>query len=275
MMKLDKYSLALIELTESVGTDSFYTKINALFSCIVNFDELLVLQFNKTADVKLHYRFGVDGVPNQLQGEDAWKYLTRLYVLDPFYRLFSDKGQFGFFALNDIAPDEFSNIYSSYFNFLALSDEVGYLFPIDAENCLHIDLSRFGTNQAFSDIETQQLNSLSRPLQALCIKHLATLNEINESTSSNVQDLLLNFGKDILTNKEYQVCQLLLQGHSNKAVASLMNIGYETVKMHKKNIYGKTSLSSQSELLALFINLLQQESLDKGIDHLSKYVNKQ
>ncbi|GLS89902.1 helix-turn-helix transcriptional regulator [Psychromonas marina] len=274
-MELDKYSQALIALTDSVGSASFYQNINTLISCIIDFDELLVMQFNKTANAKLHYRYGIEGTPNQLQGEDAWKYLSRLYVLDPFYRVFSDKGEHGFFALKEIAPDEFANLYSSYFNFLTLSDEAGYLFPIDSENALHIDLSRFADSPPFTALELQQLKCLFLPLQDLCQKHLSTIDLNEENAHSNVQDLLLNFGKEILTNKEYQVCQLLLKGHSAKAVASEMNIGYETVKMHKKNIYGKTSLSSQSELLALFINLLQSESLDKGIDHLAKYVSKQ
>jgi len=52
-----------------------------------------------------------------------------------------------------------------------------------------------------------------------------------------------------------------------------MGIGAETVKMHKKNVYGKATLSTQSELLALFIDILQQTSLDPNIDHLAHYLS--
>ncbi|AAZ25567.1 helix-turn-helix transcriptional regulator [Colwellia psychrerythraea] len=274
-MKLDKYSLALIELTQHVGTEHFYSKLKDFFKITFDFDELIVLQFHKSADTKLHYRYGNDGKKNMLYGEESWRYLTRLYVLDPFYRVFADKGKEGFFSLDEIAPDEFSNSYSSYFNFLSLTDEVGYLFPIDKDNCLHLDISRFGNSEKFSSLDKTLFAQLVTPIQNLCNSHLAMMGESSETTHSNVENVLLNFGKDILTKKEYQVCQLLLQGHSTKAIGTIMTIGYETVKMHKKNIYSKTFLSSQSELLALFIDILQSESLDKDVDHLSIYVDGQ
>ncbi|MEO2280440.1 helix-turn-helix transcriptional regulator [Pseudoalteromonas pernae] len=277
-MKYDKFSLALIELAQNVGQESFYSKLKEFFKSNFDFDELLVLQLNKIADAKLCYRYGVDGIKNRLQGEDAWKYLTRLYVLDPYYRVFADKERFGFFALEEIAPDEFANIYNSYFNFLKLSDEVGYLFPIDDDNCLHIDLSRFGNERVFSQEDKEIFKQLYDPLKLLCAQHLELIGKCadkDEQSQSNVEDVLVNFGKEILTNKEYQVCQLLLQGHSTKAIGTIMEISYETVKMHKKNIYGKTFLSSQSELLALFIDILQQDTLTQGVDHLAKYVEQQ
>lgn len=274
-MKLDHYSLALIELTQHVGTEQYYSKLKDFFKVTFDFDELIVLRFNKSADTKLHYRYGVEGTKNILCGEESWRYLTRLYVLDPFYRIFVDKDQDGFFSLDEIAPDEFASSYSSYFNFLELTDEVGYLFPIDDDNCLHLDISRFGNNEKFSSADKALFRQLFIPIQNLCNSHLAMIDESSETTHSNVENVLLNFGKDILTKKEYQVCQLLLQGHSTKAIGTIMTIGYETVKMHKKNIYGKTFLSSQSELLALFIDILQAESLEKDVDHLSIYVDEQ
>lgn len=271
-MKLESFSLALIELTEHVGSELFYTKLKRFFNSTFSFDELIILQLNRSSDAKLLYRYGVDGIKDRLQGEDSWRYLTRLYVLDPFYRMFVDKGQYGFFTLSDIAPDEFAKTYNSYFNFLALSDELGYLFAIDSNSCLHIDISRFGEHQAFSQADIALFKQLSVPLQTLCLKHLALVGSNTDSFDSNVENVLLCFGKDMLTKKEYQVCQLLLQGHSTKAIGTIMAIGFETVKMHKKNIYAKTFLSSQSELLALFIDILQEDALERDVDHLLKYV---
>jgi hypothetical protein len=51
-----------------------------------------------------------------------------------------------------------------------------------------------------------------------------------------------------------------------------MKIGVETVKMHKKNIYSKTFMSGQSELLGTFIEIIQQPDLDSTIDHLQHHV---
>jgi len=274
-MKLEQYSSALITLTQSLGTSAYYQNLKDFLATIISFDELLILQFNRSANTKLRYRYGVDGNKNNLRGEESWKYLTRLYVLDPFYRAFADKDCYGFYALNEIAPDEFASSYSSYFNFLNVADELGYLFAHDNNNCFHIDISRFGDAEAFSEQDKALLAQLYQPLQTLCSNHLTILDDANDTTDSNVENVLVNFGREILTKKEYQVCQLLLQGHSTKAIAAIMAVGYETVKMHKKNIYGKTFLSSQSELLALFIDILQQEPLANDVDHLLVYVSEQ
>ena len=117
------------------------------------------------------------------------------------------------------------------------------------------------------------LSSLMESFATLIIEHHSRPGMNEKSAISHVEKVLANFGKELLTNKEYQTCQLLLQGYSTKNIADLMNIGYETVKMHKKNIYSKSYMSSQSELLALFIDILQQEDMDPDIDHLQYHVN--
>lgn len=268
---VEAYSQKLIELTQSVGSPDFYSNMSKMLNQVFEFDEFVVLLFNRNANTEMLYRYGTDGVKDKLMGEDSWRYLTRLYVLDPFYRKFVDKGEFGFFTLESIAPEEFAQSYSSYFRFLELCDEAGYLFPIDEDTCLHIDLSHFGSSTPFTSKDIGFLESLFQPISELVRQHLALNTEQTNRTASHVEKVLANFGRDLLTKKEYMVCQLLLQGHSAKGIALIMEIGYETVKMHKKNIYGKAFLSSQSELLALFIDTLQQENLDTEIDHLSDH----
>lgn len=264
----------MIKLTKAVGQDDFYCNLNNLFQDCFDYDELLVLHMSRQASVKLLYRYGKDGVENRLQGEDSWRYLTRLYVLDPFYRHYADKNRFGFFTLDEIGPEEFESIYNSYFNYLNLSDEIGYLFKLDDGTCLHVDLSHFGTEQTFAQESLEFLNEMYDSLAELIAEHHSKRAFDHVSTVSHVEKVVKNFGKELLTNKEYQACQLLLQGYSTKNIAEQMNIGYETVKMHKKNIYSKTYMSSQSELLALFIDILQQEQLNTEIDLLQHHVQK-
>lgn len=264
----------IINLTKSVGEDDFYSNLNQLFQLHFDYDELLVLHMSRQSSVKLLFRYGKDGVKNRLQGEDSWRYLTRLYVLDPFYRHYADRNQFGFFTLDAIGPEEFESIYNSYFNFLDLSDEIGYLFDLQDGTCLHIDMSLFGTEQKFASESLEYLEEICDSLTALVVEHHSNRQFDHLAHVSDVEKVVRNFGKDLLTNKEYQVCQLLLQGYSTKNIAEKMHIGYETVKMHKKNIYSKTYMSSQSELLALFIDILQQEQLDTEIDLLQHHIQK-
>jgi len=292
---LGRYSQSLISLSQAVGEHDFYPILQQVLAELLPFDECLVLHLSKQHDAQLLFRFGRESYGecqyreksaegqrwkesgDGLRGEDFWKYLTRLYVLDPFYRLFADQQAFGFFGLTQIAPDEFENIYHAYFNFLELADEVGYLFEIGDGSCLHVDISRFGSSGVFSNAERSALKQLYEPLSLLIKSHINSSAVSGFDTrltdTGSVESVLLNFGKQVFTNKEYQTCQLLLQGHSTKAIANIMGIGAETVKMHKKNVYGKATLSTQSELLALFIDILQQVSLDPHIDHLAHYLS--
>jgi DNA-binding CsgD family transcriptional regulator len=55
-----------------------------------------------------------------------------------------------------------------------------------------------------------------------------------------------------LTAREIEVVRLSLSGFSTRAIAERLEISFETVRAHKKHIYAKLGVSSQSELFALF-----------------------
>ncbi len=52
-----------------------------------------------------------------------------------------------------------------------------------------------------------------------------------------------------LSNREWDVLKLLLQGKSNKLIASSLDISVRTVEFHLKNIYVKFQVSSRVELI--------------------------
>lgn len=52
-----------------------------------------------------------------------------------------------------------------------------------------------------------------------------------------------------LSNREREVVELLLQGHSNKLIASSLTVSIRTVEFHLKNIYAKYQVSSRVELI--------------------------
>lgn len=52
-----------------------------------------------------------------------------------------------------------------------------------------------------------------------------------------------------LSNREWDVLKLLLQGKSNKLIASSLGISARTVEFHLKNIYTKFQVSSRIELI--------------------------
>lgn len=52
-----------------------------------------------------------------------------------------------------------------------------------------------------------------------------------------------------LSNRESEVVKLLLEGKSNKLIASALGISGSTVEFHLKNIYAKSQVSSRTELI--------------------------
>lgn len=59
-------------------------------------------------------------------------------------------------------------------------------------------------------------------------------------------------GRTPLTSREMEVAMLTLSGFSTRAIAEKLVISFETVRAHKKHIYTKLNVKSQSELFALF-----------------------
>ena len=77
-----------------------------------------------------------------------------------------------------------------------------------------------------------------------------------------LESALAAFGASVLTERECQTVQLVLQGYSTKAISSQLAIAVETAKLHRKNAYAKLAVSTQGELFNLFINALI--SVDAG-----------
>ena len=57
-----------------------------------------------------------------------------------------------------------------------------------------------------------------------------------------------------LTTKEQEVCDFLIAGKSPKEIALSLNISYDTVKTHKKNIYRKLGVNGFKQLYAKCTN---------------------
>lgn len=54
---------------------------------------------------------------------------------------------------------------------------------------------------------------------------------------------------EILTKRENQVVELILDGHDGHAISEKLGISYNTVKTHRKNIFHKTECNSVPELM--------------------------
>ena len=66
------------------------------------------------------------------------------------------------------------------------------------------------------------------------------------------QKLLIN--KLILTDRELEIAHLIASGMSSKLICRKLNIGYETVKTHRKRMLSKNNISNFPQLIYLLTN---------------------
>lgn len=66
-----------------------------------------------------------------------------------------------------------------------------------------------------------------------------------------------------LSNREWEVVKLLLQGKSNKLIALFLGISVRTVEFHLINIYAKFQVSSRVELILKLVNTTGDFDIEK------------
>ena len=64
-------------------------------------------------------------------------------------------------------------------------------------------------------------------------------------------ELAMNVGIEGLTSREVRVLQTVAQGHSNKSVASVLDVSEETVKAHMKAIMSKLYANDRTHAVAI------------------------
>jgi DNA-binding CsgD family transcriptional regulator len=84
------------------------------------------------------------------------------------------------------------------------------------------------------------------------------------SLDTQVTGAFEKFGEGVLTRRERDVVRMVLRGHSSESIGRHLEISTGTVKIHRKNLYGKLGISSQSELFSKFISYLS-DAIGDGV----------
>jgi DNA-binding CsgD family transcriptional regulator len=190
-------------------------------------------------------------------------YLDGVYQLDPFFVSFRKNRRDCAMLIRDVAPDRFqiTEYYRRYYQNIELRDEMALYTGLDDGQFLSFSIGRRSFERKF---RRQELKSIERDLPvlgALCRQHfnLASHNEYKPSKASAEQRLefaLERFGEEALTPRERDVAVCILKGHSSKSTAKEIEVSPETVKIHRKNIYRKLKVTSQSDLFVHFVATL-------------------
>jgi DNA-binding CsgD family transcriptional regulator len=255
---------------EALDSAQFWTRLTRALERYVVFDNWVALRF--TAGVA-PLVCAESPMPDGAVDTMFQDYLSALYQLDPFYIAATEKPASGFVTLADVAPDNFTmtDYYQRYFRKNIVGDEVHFNYMIDARHTLAFSL---GATQRYGERDLAVLAlcapwviALLRqrlPYETFDASELAASESVPATTTgigpaadtpayaARFEQVSSASGRSPLTAREVEVAMLTLSGFSTRAIAEKLMISFETVRAHKKHIYTKLNVNSQSELFALF-----------------------
>lgn len=266
LQKLDsrEWHAQIAQLVTAEDTPRFAAALVKTLACVVAFDYSVIFAYRgperpicvyDTFTPRQHVVFVTD-------------YQEGPYLLDPFYQMCAEGIEPGLYRLREIAPDRFyhSEYYRSYYRRTGLAEEIGFVIALPNEMRLVTSLMRAGSSAPFSDRDISKLLRVEPIVHASSMRHWRHLGRqrndaIEKATAfsalgTQVTSAFERFGEGVLTRRERDVVRMVLRGHSSESIGQHFRISTGTVKIHRKNIYGKLHISSQSELFSRFISYL-------------------
>jgi len=216
-----------------------------------------IMAFHRDARPEvLHHTLEPAGAKHYLD-----RYLAGPYLLDPLYQLATGDRKANLCRFRDELPDRFrsSEYYRQYCERTHLLDEMDFFADVTPATTVVLvvgrrhrrftrgELSRLELVEPFVQASLQRIWALrpSRPADAA-----------EDRVDRSLKRCFERFGESVLTERERQVSQLLLRGHSSKSIARELDIAPGTVMVHKRNLFAKLNIRSQYELFSLLIDEL-------------------
>ncbi len=271
MPALDTYSQHLAGLIGARGSADFPERLVAMLRALVPVDDASIIVYPERELPVIEYF----EVHDDRQGSTLDIFAKGAFLLDPFYLAGANDNRFGVFRLRDLSPSGFreSEYYRTWYRNSGFQDECGFVIPLSDAGFVNIALGKTAARATFTKRERTLLEDVYPAVEALCQAHWQSHNGgegIN--LRAKLHNALESFGSSLLTERETQVINLVLHGHSTKTVAEKLSISMETVKLHRKHAYAKLEVSSQAELFYLFLDSLMSVQDYDGGDTLVAYM---
>lgn len=271
MPALDTYSQHLAGLITARGNADFPERLVAMLRALVPIDDASVIVY-PDRDLPVIEYFEVQ---DDREGSTLDIFAKGAFLLDPFYLAGTRDHRFGVFRLRDLSPSGFreSEYYRTWYRNSGFQDECGFVIPLSNEGFVNIALGKTATRATFTRRERTLLEDIYPAVEALCQEHWQSQpGSDGIDLRAKLHNALESFGSSLLTERETQVINLVLHGHSTKTVAEKLSISMETVKLHRKHAYAKLEVSSQAELFYLFLDSLMSAQDYDGGDTLVAYM---
>ena len=259
-MNADNSEVLLAETIKSLKKNDFSVYFNRWLRTLANHDNTTVLAYfrDETPQILL-----TDSETRAVHQNMSHVYLSGAYLLDPFYELHNSGADTNLYRMSDIAPDQFSRnqYFLEYYQRTTIIDEIAFIIWPSPQMSVHVCLGRdVKSKRRFTIREISSTKQVLPIVETLVCEHWGNLRFSREDHGENVLERMVRLVAEThsinLTKRQAEVALLVLRGHSSASIGLRLGISQQTVKVFRKQLYRKCSISSQAELFALITPLL-------------------
>ncbi|MEQ8802158.1 response regulator transcription factor [Haliea sp.] len=273
--QLSKWNRDLSRAISALGSDQFFPSLIEAIRGQVHIDYPQIWLYHRDLPPQVLYH----EIPAPALSSQVDTYLDGPYREDPFYQASMNQPRSKFYRLSRITAGKLreSQYYRDYYADTGTVDEAIYLSRLRAGNVINLCMMRLPQQGEFSEQEYETLYLLAEPVSELIKSHsehddFAVTHLIQPGINHQIDLAFRTFGASLLSPREKDVLELMLRGYGTDTSADRLGIALETVRRHRKSIYRKLDVSSQTDLFSLFINALTCLGEAAGDDPLRVYM---
>jgi len=274
--KLSKWNKDLSRAIAALGSENFFPTLVAAIKGQVDIDYPQVWLYHKDLPPRILYH----EIPGSAIYSQIDEYLEGPYREDPFYQTSMHQPKSKIYRLSRITMGKLqeSLYYQDYYSDCGTCDEAVFLSKVHAGNVINLSMMRLNPKGPWSDEEYEQLYLMAEPVSELLKSHsehneFAATNLIQPGIDHQIDLAFRTFGESLLSPREKDVLELMLRGYGTDISAERLEIAVETVRRHRKSIYRKLDVSSQTDLFSLFLNSMSCLGEAAGGDPLGIYMS--
>jgi DNA-binding CsgD family transcriptional regulator len=274
--QLSKWNRDISRSIAALGTDEFFPALVEAINGQVQVDYPQVWLYHRDLPPRVLYH----QIPKAALTSQVDEYLEGPYREDPFFQTSMNQPRSKIYRLDRVSLGKLENsdYYLEYYGDTGTVDEAVYLAKLRGGNVINLSMMRLPEHGAFSDEEYQSLYLLAEPVSELLKSHsehndFAVTHLIQPGIDHQIDLAFRTFGASLLSPREKDVLELMLRGYGTDTSGQRLGIAVETVRRHRKSIYRKLDVSSQTDLFSLFLNAMSCLGEAGGGDPLSIYMS--
>ncbi len=273
--QLSKWNKDISKAIGALGTDQFFAALIEAINGQVVIDYPQFWLYHNDLPPRVLYH----EIPDSEVAAQIDSYLDGPFREDPFFQISMDRPRSKIYRLSRITAGKLhhSSYYQDYYSDTGTVDEAIYLAKLHAGNVINFSMMRLPVHGSFSDEEYERLYLLAEPVSELLKRHselgdFSATYLIQPGIDHQINLAFETFGSSMLSPREKDVLGLMLRGYGTNVSAERLGIALETVRRHRKSIYRKLDVSSQTDLFSLFINSMSCIGEAAGRDPLAVYM---